>query len=113
VYGRRYHKRPQPLRNPKDMVNPTTKPANCKWRNVGRDAGQLMHLACRQLVHEIILAACRLDPQRVVVIVTLDSHDLDRRLNTGVACAMNRKGLMSPKGPPDQIVAVAQGARRS
>jgi hypothetical protein len=50
----RYHKTPQPLRNPKDMVNSTTKPANCKWRNVGRDAGQLMHVACRQLVHEII-----------------------------------------------------------
>jgi hypothetical protein len=45
------------------MVNPTTKPANCKWRNVGRDAGQLMHVACRQLVHEIIPAACRLDPK--------------------------------------------------
>jgi len=39
------------------MVNPTTKPANCKWRNVGRDTGQLMQVAFRQLVHEIIPAA--------------------------------------------------------
>jgi hypothetical protein len=56
------HRRSAALRNPKHIVNPTTKQANCKWRNVGRDAGQLMHVACRQLVHEIILAACRLDP---------------------------------------------------
>jgi hypothetical protein len=39
----------------------------------------------------------------VTVIVTLESHGLDRRLDTGVACAMNGKGRMSPKGPPDRL----------
>jgi hypothetical protein len=32
----------------------------------GRDVGPLTHVAWRQSVHEVILAACRLDPQRVV-----------------------------------------------
>jgi hypothetical protein len=38
-----------------------------------------------------------------MVIVTLESHDLDRRPDPGVACAMNGKGRMSPKGPPDRL----------